>query len=133
LSALAQPMPFMKTLRILIGGLLAGCVPALAFAAGRMETYTVTGYVVGPKPSAELIAKAARAVESRMAGQKQTQCADDADHKVEILFKQGQFKVYVDALPFATRLTDLDRNSANAAASAAVEAYFEQRDHGLPH
>ena len=124
----------MKTIRFPVCGLVACFLPALALAAGnKTETYTVAGYVVGAKPSAELIAKAAREVETKMAGQKQIQCADDADHKVEILFKKGQFKVYVEALPFATLMTDLDRNGASAAASAAVEAHFEQADHGLPH
>jgi hypothetical protein len=124
----------MKTIRFLVCGLVACFLPALALAAGsKVQTYTVVGYVIGARPSTEVLAKATHEVETKMAGQKQIQCADDADHSVEVIFKNGHYKVYVDALPFQARIESTAGNRQRALAGVATETHFEQRDHGLPH
>ena len=95
----------MKTARLFVCGLLGGFLPLLAFGAGnKVKTYVVSGYYVGAKPSDQLVTQAAQEVQAKMAGLKQIEASDDADHSVEILFKRNQFKVYVDALPLAPTL-----------------------------
>jgi hypothetical protein len=100
----------MKTIRqILTLGLLGAlaAVPALA-ADAKPKTYTVAGYFERGTPSAELVNKAAKAVGEKMAGMTQTQNAEDADHTVEILFKNGTYQIFVDALPLEKKRLKLE-------------------------
>ena len=58
-----------------------------------------------------LVAQAAQQVGEKMAGMSKTDAREDADHTVEVLFKKGGFKLYVDALPLAPMIStsDIDR------------------------
>jgi hypothetical protein len=123
----------MKTMRLLVYGLIAGCVPALALAAGtKPETYVVTGYFDGAKPSAEVLAKAAAAVGQKMTGMTQVQDAADAKHVVEILFKRGQYQIFVDALPLERRQPKMVSDRYVSEISLAGERARDAADgHGL--
>jgi len=92
----------MKTIRfLLITGLLAGAVSLANAKEAKPKSYTLHGFCLKGKPSAELVQQAAKAIEARMAGMKLVALPEDADHNVEILFQKDSFEIYVDALPFA--------------------------------
>lgn len=103
----------MKTIRCWFFLGLSGALATLASAAGpgKAKTYVVAGYYVGAEPSPQLVAQAALQVAEKMAGMSQTDAREDADHTVEVLFKKGGFKLYVDALPLAPMIStsDIDR------------------------
>ena len=124
----------MKTIRhILTLGLLGAlaALPALA-ATPKVETYVVTGYFDGAKPSAEVLAKAAAAVGQKMTGMTQVQDAADAKHVVEILFKRGQYQIFVDALPLERRQPKMVSDRYVSEISLAGEMARDAADgHGL--
>lgn len=125
----------MKTIRHLLTlGLLGAlaALPALA-ANAKVETYVVTGYFDGAKPSSELVAKAAAAVGQKMAGMAQVQDAADAKHVVEILFKGGQYQIFVDALPLEKRQPKMVADRYVSEISLAAEMARDAADgHGSP-
>lgn len=95
----------MKTPRLLLcAALLLGLTAANAPAADttiapKAQTFAVRGFFDGTKPAPTLIEKAAAEIGAKMKGAVQVQNPDDADHIVQVLFKRGTYKVYVDALP----------------------------------
>jgi hypothetical protein len=125
----------MKTIRqlltLVVLGALAAC-PALA-ANSKAETYVVTGYFDGAKPSPALLAQAADAIGKQMAGMTQVQDAADATHVVEILFKRGQYQVFVDALPLDRRQSKMVSERYVSEIGLAAEMARDAADgHGSP-
>ena len=106
----------MKNPRLLLcAALLLGLTAATAAAADattapKAKTYAVRGFFNGTKPAPALLEKAAIEIGAKMKGAVQVQNPDDADHVVQVLFKRGSYKVYVDALPLngATSVTFAD-------------------------
>jgi len=93
----------MRTLRVILVGLL-GVFAALSLAAAtktqNKKTYSVVGYYPGQaQPSPALVGKAAHALGEKMAGMTQVANPEDAEHKVQILFRRDSFEIFVDALP----------------------------------
>lgn len=93
----------MKTLRLLLtAGVVFGAASlASATDQAKSKSYTLHGFWSQGKPSDELVEKAAKAVEERMAGMKLVGLPENADHNVEVLFRRDSFEIYVDALPLA--------------------------------
>ncbi len=97
----------MRTLRVIVAGLL-GAFAALSLVAAtktqNKNTYSVVGYYPGlAQPAPALVEKAAHALGEKMAGMTQVANPDDAEHKVQILFRRDSFEIYVDALPLEKR------------------------------
>jgi hypothetical protein len=130
----------MKTTRLVSLFALAALLPLLGFAKS-VQTYAVVAYYhEGAKPAQELVDQAAREVGTKMAGLAQTTDAESADHSVEILFKAGSYKIYVDALPLAPKLSEREmhivdannrfrsdqlRDTANSAGSAPAPVHVK--------
>ncbi|MBI3887326.1 MAG: hypothetical protein HY302_16595 [Opitutae bacterium] len=96
----------MKTLRpFFFAALLLGWVGATGALASppatapEPRTYAVLCFVVGPKPPASLLGQARSEVDAKMAGLVEVPNPEEADHVVQVLFKRGTFRLYVDALP----------------------------------
>jgi hypothetical protein len=88
---------------------LSAATPA---TAGKAKTYSLAGISTRRVPSAELIAKATRAVEAKMAGMKLIANPEEADHYVEVLFRNDTFEIYVDALPYTGRKIGMPVNTS---------------------
>lgn len=108
----------MKTHRLpLFAALLLGlCAATLTLAsppapAAKAKTYAIVGFFDGLKPSTALLEQASRDIGEKMKGLAQVENPEDADHVVQVLFKRGAYKVYVDALPLdgIKRYDALDR------------------------
>lgn len=106
----------MKTTRLVGLFALAALLPLAGLAkTPKTKTYTIAAYFFeGDKPKQELVDQAAREVGAKMNGMVQTGEPDEADHAVEILFKKGTYKIYVDALPIAPKLAAIDRQAMEA-------------------
>jgi hypothetical protein len=76
---------------------------ATAPTTGKPKTYALAGISPRGVPPAELVEKAARAVEAKMTGMTPVANPEDADHYVEVLFRKDTFEIYVDALPYTGR------------------------------
>ncbi len=100
---------------LLLGLTAATASAAEATTAPKTKTYAVRGFFNGTKPAPALLEKAAVEIGAKMKGAVQVQNPDDADHVVQVLFKRGTYKVYVDALPLdGVKLGDgLDRYVTN--------------------
>ena len=129
----------MKTFRLpILAALLFGLSAlTMAFAAPpaapKAKTFAIVGFVDGPKPSPALQAQAIREIGAKMQGLTQVQNPEDADHVVQVLFKRGAYKVYVDALPFnPSQSRDAqDKLAAEIAYRAMIhmERLFEPGNH----
>lgn len=75
----------------------AGASPTAAVP--KAKSYAIIGFFVGPRPTAPLLEQASRAIAEKMKGMVQVENPEDTDHLVQVLFKRGTYKVYVDALP----------------------------------
>lgn len=88
----------MKTVITLLS-LVVATAGFAASSSAKAKTYFLAGFFDGRKPTPELVQQAAVAVGEKMEGCVQVQDKEEADHVVEILFRQGKYQIFVDALP----------------------------------
>jgi hypothetical protein len=94
----------MKSLRgVLAVGQLLAAVSAFA-AVPKVPTYTVVGfYFKNAKPSDSVLSQATAAVAKKVVGMVQVPEGQEADHRIEVLFEDDTFSVYVDAFPIVPK------------------------------
>lgn len=78
-------------------------------SASKPKTFAVIVFREGAKPSLELIGKAAEDISGKMKGLREVNNAEEADHIVQVLFKRGQYKIYIDSLPLGELYSSNDR------------------------
>jgi hypothetical protein len=122
----------------LLAALLLGLCSTGFTASGptspQLRTYAVLGFFTGAKPPPDLVEQAAREIGLKMQGAVQTANVEEADQVVQVVFRQGGYRIYVDALPFSlaasfpiTRRLDLEHSVATALAFADNRAIDSSR------
>ena len=95
----------------LLLGLIATAVSApRPITTPKAKTYAVLGFYDGTKPGPALGEKAPKQIGAKMHETIQVKNPEEADHVIQVLFKRGTYKIYVDALPLngATSVTFAD-------------------------
>lgn len=118
----------MKKLRLpLLAALLLGFVASVhaAGSSAKTKTYAVLGFFDGAKPAQALVDQAAKEIGTQMTGAVQVDNLEEADHVVQVVFRRGGYKIYVDALPYSnvasypvTRRDGLEHAAARALAES---------------